>query len=114
MNLPDGTLVARKIRERLHESDEISLILIREAKMSEFSFVEVLRDLRFWPAAQPLSGGDIGKPILATRLDIATVVEVDHLLKAAEIAVVHVRADKLRIRLARHVPKGWYFELANV
>src|SRR5437588_2465777 len=78
------------IRQRLQEDDELVLLVIRQAEITD-RHVDVVRDLRHGPAVyffgrslRAVSGRDIE---LELR-DVACVVEVDELLQALDIAVV--------------------------
>ena len=76
-------LVHIPIRQRLHEDNERVLVGVSQPEASDFARVHVIGRLRRGPACRALAGV-MG---LASRQDVARVVEMHDLLQAREISV---------------------------
>jgi hypothetical protein len=99
-------LVARHepIGERLHEAHDGIFFSVRQAKAPDFACVHVGGRLRRGPTCRPFAS----VTGLATRQDVARVVEVHDRLQALEITVVAIRFYEGRIGPLVHVAQRWH------
>src|ERR1700730_18227133 len=80
----------KAVRQRLHETHDRILFSLRQAEVPDFAAVHVLRRLRRWPTCCAFTG----VVRLASRQDVARVVEMHYLFQAREISIVSVGLDE--------------------
>ena len=98
------------VTKRPEEGNDCVLLRVGQSKPSHEPRVHVRGCFRCRPAAYSFTG--IIR--LATRQDVARVVEVHDRLEALEIAIVAIGFDEIRIGPLVHVAQRWHLKSAHV